>query len=121
MQLNRGDTFFAEYLPTTASDIRTIYFLRIFFCFFRIICFFHCRCFILKCSEILMLVCRKIFSAFCPILQETFSNSYSLPLLRKFNPFCPHLVLYNRKHFCSILTDLSNLSFLFHQKFPLLS
>ena len=30
-------------------------------------------------------------------------------------------VFYDRKYFCSVLTDLSNLSFLFHQKFPLLS
>ena len=41
--------------------------------------------------------------------------------MQEFNPFYPHLVLYNRKHFCLTLTDLSNLSFLFHQKFPLLS
>ena len=45
---------------------------------------------------------------------------------REFNIFSPHLVLYDRKHFCSISTNLSNLShsklpFLFHQKFPFLS
>ena len=66
-------------------------------------------------------MCRKIFSAFYPILNETISNSYGFPLVQEFNPFYPHLVLYDEKHFCSILTDLSNLSFLFHQKFPLLS
>ena len=49
------------------------------------------------------------------------SNSYVSPLMEEFNPFYPHLVLYDRKHFCSVLTDLRNLSFLFHQKFPLLS
>ena len=66
-------------------------------------------------------MCRKIFSAFYPILNETISNSYGFPLVQEFNPFYPHLVLYDGKHFCSVLTDLSNLSFLFHQKFPLLS
>ena len=69
-------------------------------------------------SEILILVCRKMFSAFYPVLHETFSNSYDFPLMQEFNPFYPHLVLYDRKHFCSVLADLSNLSFLFHQKFP---
>ena len=44
----------------------------------------------------------------------------------RINLFCPHLVLYDTKHFRSILTNLSNLlhrrwPFLFHQKFPLLS
>ena len=33
----------------------------------------HRRCLMLKFSEILILVCRKIFSAFYPILHETFS------------------------------------------------
>ena len=63
----------------------------------------------------LMLVCRKIFSAFYPTLHESFSNSYGFALLQEFNIFYPHLVLYDRKHFCSILTDLSNLLFLFHK------
>ena len=41
------------------------------------------------------------------------------------NLFSPHLILYDTKHFCSILANLSNLShsrwpFLFHQKFPLM-
>ena len=81
----------------------------------------HRRCLMSKFSEMLILVCRKIFSAFYPILHETFSNSYGFPLMQEFNPFYPHLVLYDRKHFCSILTDLSNLLYLFHQKFPLLS
>ena len=75
----------------------------------------------LKFSEMLVLVCRKIISAFYPILHETFSNSYGFPLMQELNPFYPHLVLYDRIHFCSILTDLSNLLFLFYQKFPLVS
>ena len=81
----------------------------------------HCRWLMSKFSEILILVCRKIFSAFYQILHETFSNSYGFPLMKEFNTFYPHLELYDWKHFCSIFTDLSNLSFLFHQKFPLLS
>ena len=79
----------------------------------------HCRCLMLKFSEILMLVCRKILSAFYPILHETFSNSYGFPVMQEFSPFYPYPVLYDRKHFCSILTDLSKLWFLFHhQKQP---
>ena len=81
----------------------------------------HRRCLMSKFSEMLILVCRKIFSAFYLILHETFSSSYGFPLMQEFNPFYTHLVLYYRKYFCSILTDLSNLSFLFHQKFPSLS
>ena len=38
------------------------------------------------------------------------------PFLCKNNPFYPQLVLYNRKHFCSVFTELSNLSFLFKSK-----
>ena len=50
------------------------------------------------------------------ILHETFSNSCGLPLAQKFNPFYTHLVLCDRNFFFfPILTDSSNLSFLFHQ------
>ena len=80
----------------------------------------HRRCLMSKFTEMLILVCRKIFSAFYPILHESFSNSYGFTLLQEFNPFYPHLVFYDRKYFCSILTDLSNILFLFHQKFLLL-
>ena len=79
----------------------------------------NCRCLMSKFSEMLILVCRKMFS-FYRILHETFSSSYGLCLMEEFNPLYLHPVLYDRKHFCSILTDLSKLSFLFHQKFPLL-
>ena len=58
---------------------------------------------------------RKIFFTFYPTLHESFSNSYIFALLQEFNIFYPHLGLYDRKHFCSILTDLSNLLFLFHK------
>ena len=68
-----------------------------------------------KFTETLMLVSRKIFSAFYRTMHESFSNSYGFALLQEFNIFYPHLVLYDRKHFCSILTDLSNLLFLFHK------
>ena len=68
----------------------------------------HRRCLMLKFPEILILLCRKTFSVFYPIFHETFSNSCS------FNLFCKNLisslVLYHRKHFYSILTNLSNLS-----------
>ena len=69
----------------------------------------------LKFTEMLMLVCRKILSTFYPTLHKSFSNSYGFALLQEFNPFYLHLVVYDRKHFCSILTDLSNLLFLFHK------
>ena len=49
------------------------------------------------------------------ILHESFARSYGFALLQEFNIFCPHLILYDRKHFCSILTDLSNRLFLFHK------
>ena len=49
------------------------------------------------------------------------SSSYGFPFIQEFNPFFPHLVLHDRKHFGPILTNLSNLSFLFHQESPLLS
>ena len=74
-----------------------------------------------KFSEILVLMCRKVFSAFYPVLHETFSNSYGFPVMQEFNLFYLHLVLYYRKHSYSVSTNLSNLSLLFHQKFTLLS
>ena len=41
--------------------------------------------------------------------------------MQEFNHFYSHLVLYDGKHFCAILTDLGNLAFLFHQKLSLQS
>ena len=76
----------------------------------------HHRCFMSKSTEMLMLaVCRKIYLAFYPTLHESSSNSYGFALQQEFNIFYPQLALYDRKHFCSILTDLSNLLFLFHK------
>ena len=42
-------------------------------------------------------------------------------LCKNFIAFHPQLVLHDTKHFWSILTHLSNLSFFLYQKFPLLS
>ena len=42
---------------------------------------------------------RNVDSAFYPILHESFSNSYGFALFQEFNPFYPHLVLHDRKHF----------------------
>ena len=69
----------------------------------------------------LILVCRKIISTFYLILHENFSNSYGFPLMQEFNAIYPRLVLYDRKHFCPILIDLSNLLLLLHPKFHFLS
>ena len=91
----------------TASKICTVYlFLESFFVSFDQSVLLHRRCLMLKSSETLVLVCRKIFSACYVILHETFSNSYGFLVMQEFNSFYPHLVLYDRKHFCSILTDL---------------
>ena len=57
---------------------------------------------------------KNIFS-FLSTLHESFSNSYGFALLQDFNPLYLQLVLYNRNHFCSVLTDLSNLLFLLHK------
>ena len=66
-----------------------------------------------KFTEMLMLVCRKIFSAFYPTLHESFSNSYGFALLQEFNIFYPRLVLYDGKHFWFILTDQFEQPFIF--------
>ena len=36
---------------------------------------------------------------------KLFPNSYDFPLMQEFNPFYLCLVLYDRKHFCSVFTD----------------
>ena len=106
---------FTEYLPSTASEIPTVSFLRIFFVSLNKSALLQNRCLMSKFTEMLMLVCKKIFSAFNPTLLEGFSNGYGFVLLQEFNIFYLHLVLFDIKHFCSILTDLSNLLFLFHK------
>ena len=107
MQLNRWRNFFLKFVQYL--------FLESVFVPLDKSVLFHRRCLVSKFSEMLILVCRKIFSAFYPILHETFSNSYSFPLMQEFNAFYLHLVLYDRMHY------LSNISFLFHQKFLLQS
>ena len=86
-------------------------FLQSFFISWDKSIFLHRRRLMSKISEILILVYRKIYPDVYSILHETFSNSCRFPFVQEFNPFYPHLVLYHRKHFCSISTDLSNLSF----------
>ena len=103
------DTFFTGHLPRAASEIRTVSFLRIFVVSLDKSALLHHRCLMSQFTEMLMLVCSKIFSAFYPTWHVTFSNSYGFALLQKFNPLYSHLVLYDRKHFCSILTNLSHL------------
>ena len=95
VQLNRRRNFqhfFTEHLPATASEIRTVSFLRMF-CFLDKSVLLHCRCLMSKFTEMLILVCRKIFPACQLILHESFSNSYGFALLQEFNPFYPHFNL----------------------------
>ena len=71
------DTFFALNLGMAATEIRRISLLRT--CFFVSLdksILLHRRCLMSKFPEILVLLCRKIFSAFYPILQEMFENSF---------------------------------------------
>ena len=42
----------------------------------------------------MILVCRKIFSPFYPILHKTFPNSYGFPLIQYFSPFYPDCTLW---------------------------
>ena len=121
-----GGQIFKEHLWTTTTEICSASVLTIFLGFFDKYVLLCCRCLMSTFSKVLILVCRKIFSAFYPILDETFPNRCDFPLIWEFNLFSPHLVLYDKNDFCSILTNLSNLSlsklpFLFQQKFPLLS
>ena len=100
------DFFFTEYPPTTAFEICTIFFLESFLVSLDKSVLLHCKCLKSKFSEILILVCRKIFSAFYPILHETFSNSGGFPLMQEMNPFYPHLVVYDRKQFLKMQKQL---------------
>ena len=43
--------------------------------------FAHCKCLMSKFPQILILLCRKIFSVFYPIFHETFSNSCGFALI----------------------------------------
>ena len=89
------DTFFTQHLRMAASITHRVSFLRSFvFASLDISVLLRCRCLMSKFSEISLLLCRKIFSAFYLILHEAFSNSYGFPLMLQFNLFSPHLALY---------------------------
>ena len=102
-------------LQMTAIKIHRISLLRTFFLFFWIKSILpHRRCLMSKFPETLMLRCRKIFSVFYPIFHKTFSNRCCFALIEEFSLFLriwsPHVVLYYRNHFYSILTNLSSFS-----------
>ena len=97
----------------TTTKFRRISLLRTFFVSLDKSALLHRRCLMSKFPEILIRLCRKIFSVFCPIFHETFSNSSGFALIKEFNLFSriwSHVVLYYRKHFYSVLNNLSNLS-----------
>ena len=93
------------------TEIRTVSCLRICFVSLDKSVLNHRRWLKSKFSEMLILVYRKIFSAFYPILHETFSNNYGFPLMQEFNPFYPHLVreILNWRINSSLFTALINL------------
>ena len=70
------DTFFTVHLPTATTEIRRVSFLRNFLFSLGKSALLHRRSLMLQFSEMLILVYRKIFSAFYPILHETFSILY---------------------------------------------
>ena len=76
------DNFFTLNLGMTAIEICRISFLRTFF-FVSLdkSVLLHHRCLMSKFPEILILLCKKIFSVFYPILHETFSNSCGFALM----------------------------------------
>ena len=62
-------------LPMTTTTICIISLFRTFFFSLDKSVLLHHRCFLMsKFSEILILLCRKIFSVFYPIFHETFSK-----------------------------------------------
>ena len=65
-----------------ASEIHTVSF---FVSLDKSVLLYH-RYLMSKFSETLILVGRKIFSAFYLILLETFSNCYGFPLMQELNP-----------------------------------
>ena len=88
MQINRWWNFkvkghlFTLNLQTTATKICIISLLRTFF-FISLdkSVLLHHRCLMLKFPEVLILLCRKIFSVFYPIFHETISNSCGFALI----------------------------------------
>ena len=99
-------------LQMVATEIHKVSLLRIS-CFVSLdkYVLVHCRYLMLKFSEILVLVCRKIFSSvFIQFCAEIIPIAVVSILSQNLIFFSVRLVLYDRKHSCSILTNLSNLS-----------
>ena len=98
-------------LGMTATEIRQISLLKTFFLFLWINLFcsiadVYCRNFLkfwYCCAE-------KYFLFFIRFFTKLFPIAVVLLLYKNFKIWSPHVVLYYRKHFYSILTNLSNLS-----------
>ena len=66
----------------TATEIRRIFLLRTFCVSLEKPVLLHRRCLLSKFPEMLILLCRKIFSVFYPILPETFPVAVVLLLYK---------------------------------------
>ena len=97
------DTFFSVNLWTAATEIRRVSFLRIFFSLGKS-ALLHCRCLMLKFLKFWYWCIEKYFLLFIRFCMKRF------PSYIRITSFLSSLVLSGRKHFCSILTNLSNLS-----------
>ena len=73
-------------LPMTTTKIRRAYLFRTYFLFLldKSVLLHGRSCLMSKFPEILILLCRKIFSVFYPIFHETFSNSCGFALTQEF-------------------------------------
>ena len=80
-------------LRTTASEIRRVSFFRTFFVSLDKSILLHRRCLMSKFSGILVLACRKIFTAFS---NEPFSKLF--PPYVSVSLFSHHLVFYDMKY-----------------------
>ena len=91
----------------TTTKIRGISLLRTFFSLDKSV-LLHRKCLMSKFRETLILLCRKIFSVFIRFFTKLF------PIAVVFNLLFKYLIssrsIYYRKHFYSILTNLSNFS-----------
>ena len=105
-----------------ATEIRRVSLLRIFlFVSLDKHVLLHRRCLMSKFSEILILVCRKIISAFYPILHETFPNSCGFALIEDPKLFSPHLVFIIGNIFVQSWLIWATFHTASHQKWLLLS
>ena len=83
-------------LRTTASEIRRVSFFRTFFVSLDKSILLHRRCLMSKFSGILVLACRKIFTAFS---NEPFSKLFPLYVRDvRVSLFSRHLVFYDMKY-----------------------